>query len=76
MISKYYVLTIFLGVYASPAIAGSRPGGLIAACWASLVATGQDGFMQKSRAIWEASMAIKKGYVSIIFSFIVSLSLH
>ena len=31
------------GVYASPTIAGSRPGGLIACCWAALVATGQDG---------------------------------
>jgi sphinganine-1-phosphate aldolase len=32
------------GVYASPSIAGSRPGSLIAGCWASLMAVGEDGY--------------------------------
>ena len=33
------------GVYASPGIAGSRPGALIAACWASLVTVGEAGYL-------------------------------
>jgi sphinganine-1-phosphate aldolase len=33
------------GVYASPGAAGSRPGALIAACWASLVSVGQQGYI-------------------------------
>ncbi|KAL1884327.1 hypothetical protein VTK73DRAFT_21 [Phialemonium thermophilum] len=33
------------GVYGSPGIAGSRPGALIAGCWASLMAVGEAGYM-------------------------------
>lgn len=33
------------GVYASPGIAGSRPGALIAACWASLMTVGESGYV-------------------------------
>lgn len=33
------------GVYASPSIAGSRPGALIAGCWASLVKQGLNGYL-------------------------------
>ncbi|KAF4121969.1 sphinganine-1-phosphate aldolase [Geosmithia morbida] len=33
------------GVYASPGIAGSRPGALIAGCWASLVSVGEAGYV-------------------------------
>ncbi|KAK3321010.1 pyridoxal phosphate-dependent transferase [Cercophora scortea] len=33
------------GVYASPGIAGSRPGALIAGCWASLMRVGEAGYL-------------------------------
>ncbi|KAL2759408.1 hypothetical protein ACRALDRAFT_1047228 [Sodiomyces alcalophilus JCM 7366] len=33
------------GVYGSPGMAGSRPGALIAGCWASLVRTGEAGYI-------------------------------
>ncbi|KAH7149891.1 pyridoxal phosphate-dependent transferase [Dactylonectria estremocensis] len=33
------------GVYASPGIAGSRPGALIAGCWASLMSMGESGYI-------------------------------
>lgn len=33
------------GVYASPGIAGSRPGALIAGCWASLMTVGETGYL-------------------------------
>ncbi|KAI1173062.1 pyridoxal phosphate-dependent transferase [Nemania sp. FL0916] len=33
------------GVYASPGIAGSRPGALIAGCWASMMKVGEAGYV-------------------------------
>ncbi len=33
------------GIYASPSIPGTRPGGCIAAAWASLMALGEDGYL-------------------------------
>lgn len=33
------------GVYASPSVAGSRPGALIAGCWASLMNMGESGYV-------------------------------
>lgn len=48
------------GLYASPTIAGSRNGGVVAACYASLLAIGKDGFMTKSMAIYNAAQDIKK----------------
>lgn len=33
------------GVYASPGVAGSRPGALIAGCWASLMSVGEAGYL-------------------------------
>jgi len=53
------------GLYASPTISGSRPGGVIACCWASLVATGLEGYINKSKAIWLAAQKIKEGIKKI-----------
>jgi len=39
------------GVYASPAMAGSRPGALIAGCWASMMATGEAGYVAATHKI-------------------------
>jgi sphinganine-1-phosphate aldolase len=39
------------GVYASPSMAGSRPGSLIAGCWASLMNIGEDGYLESCKAI-------------------------
>lgn len=33
------------GVYASPGLAGSRPGALIAGCWTSLMSVGEEGYL-------------------------------
>ena len=49
------------GLYASPTFAGSRPGALSAACWAAMVATGEDGYLEASRRILETADAIKHG---------------
>lgn len=39
------------GIYASPAIAGSRAGGIIAACWATMMYKGEDGYVQATKNI-------------------------
>lgn len=58
----YFVATDWPGgIYASPTIAGSRPGGLIACCWASLVAMGQKGYETKAKAIYDTVQYIKAG---------------
>ncbi|KAJ1433358.1 sphingosine-1-phosphate lyase-like protein [Ochromonadaceae sp. CCMP2298] len=39
------------GLFGSPAMAGSRPGGMIAAAWTAMVAMGQDGYMNVAREV-------------------------
>ena len=49
------------GLYVSPTLAGSRPGGLSAACWAAMVATGERGYLDATRRILEAATAMRRG---------------
>ena len=53
------------GLYLSPTLAGSRPGGLSAACWAAMVATGDDGYLEATRRILETGAAIRDGIAAI-----------
>lgn len=46
------------GVYASPGIAGSRPGALIAGCWASLMSVGENGYLRACMQIVGAAKDI------------------
>tara|TARA_Y100001970_G_scaffold196213_1_gene238584 strand:+ start:4292 stop:5863 length:1572 start_codon:yes stop_codon:yes gene_type:complete len=41
------------GLFASPSITGSRPGGLIAAAWTSLVSIGKDGFKRFAKQLMD-----------------------
>ncbi|RMJ25635.1 Sphingosine-1-phosphate lyase [Aspergillus sp. HF37] len=43
------------GVYASPSVAGSRPGALIAGCWASLMSVGESGYINSCSEIVSAA---------------------
>ena len=49
------------GVYASPGISGSRPGALLAACWATLMYVGKAGYVDAAREIISAARQIKSG---------------
>ncbi len=49
------------GLYASSTLLGSRPGGLIAAAWAALVATGEDGYLEAAQGILSAADRLKAG---------------
>jgi len=52
------------GLYFSPTLAGSRPGGLSAACWAAMVATGEQGYLDATRRILDAAATIREGVAS------------
>uniref|UniRef100_A0A669DQQ2 sphinganine-1-phosphate aldolase n=1 Tax=Oreochromis niloticus TaxID=8128 RepID=A0A669DQQ2_ORENI len=47
------------GIYASPSIAGSRPGGIIAACWATMMYMGENGYVDATRKIVSTARKIK-----------------
>ncbi len=57
---QYYMLTDWKGgAYASPGLAGSRSGGLIAATWASMMMLGRDGYLERARRIFDAAFAMQ-----------------
>ena len=39
------------GIYATPSIAGSRPGGIVAATWATMLTFGVNGYVDSTRKI-------------------------
>jgi sphinganine-1-phosphate aldolase len=53
------------GIYFSPTFAGSRPGGLSAACWAAMQSIGRQGYLDASKQILEAAAAIRTGIAAI-----------
>jgi sphinganine-1-phosphate aldolase len=53
------------GLYFSPTLAGSRPGGLSAACWAAMVAIGEDGYLEATGRLLETGAAIRDGIAAI-----------
>lgn len=53
------------GVYAGPNITGTRPGGPIAAAWASLMFLGQDGFRHHARRALDAAKTLQTGLAAI-----------
>ncbi|KAL6529354.1 Dihydrosphingosine phosphate lyase [Orobanche gracilis] len=59
------------GLYISPSIAGSRPGGLIAGAWAAMMSLGLEGYLENTRKIMEASKRIEKGVRQIPELFVI-----
>jgi glutamate/tyrosine decarboxylase-like PLP-dependent enzyme len=49
------------GIYASPSMAGTRPGGPIAAAWAALKRIGRDGYLEKAKSIMETTGRLIEG---------------
>ncbi len=49
------------GLYFSPTFAGSRPGALSAACWAALLSTGEQGYLDATQDILAAAEVIRRG---------------
>jgi len=48
------------GVFASPSIAGSRPGSIIAGTWAAMMYMGKEGYLESCRAIVGAAKKLEK----------------
>ncbi|XP_050429258.1 sphingosine-1-phosphate lyase isoform X1 [Adelges cooleyi] len=58
---QYYVCTEWPGGhYGSPTIGGSRSGGIIAACWATLMHFGLDGYVASTKAIIKTKTYIEE----------------
>ncbi len=58
---QYFMVTDWKGgAYASPGLAGSRSGGLIAATWTSMVTLGREGYLKRARRIFETSFGMQE----------------
>ncbi len=63
---QYFVNTDWPGgVYASPGIAGSRSGGLIAATWAAMVSLGERGYLELAERILATAAELRRTVESI-----------
>lgn len=58
------------GVYGSPTVSGSRAGGNIAVCWATLLNFGREGYVSATRDIVHTTKYIEKGCVSRFTIFV------
>jgi glutamate/tyrosine decarboxylase-like PLP-dependent enzyme len=52
------------GIYASPSMAGTRPGGAIAAAWAILKYLGEEGYLKLSRTVLDTARLLREGIAS------------
>ncbi|CAL9189413.1 unnamed protein product [Musa hybrid cultivar] len=59
------------GLYVSPTMAGSRPGGLIAGAWAAMMSLGLNGYLENTKQMMEVSKKIQKGIEEIPGLFII-----
>lgn len=53
------------GVFISPALLGTRPGGAIAAAWAAIKSFGMEGYLDLARRVMETTAALQQGIRSI-----------
>jgi glutamate/tyrosine decarboxylase-like PLP-dependent enzyme len=49
------------GLYVTPTITGTRPGGLMAATWAIMVSTGRQGYLKSVKKLMHATRRIQAG---------------
>jgi glutamate/tyrosine decarboxylase-like PLP-dependent enzyme len=58
---QYYAVADWPGgLYFSPTMAGSRPGGLSAACWAAMVSMGEAGYLDAAGRILATGQLIRR----------------
>ena len=59
---QFFITTDWCGgIYASPSMAGTRPGGPIAGAWAALQALGEDGYCRLAQEAWDATEKLRGG---------------
>ena len=52
------------GLFASPTMQGTRPGGVIASAWAAMMALGEDGYMDMAKRAMNVTRALINGIES------------
>lgn len=63
---QFYIYTDWPGgIYASPSMAGTRPGGAIAAAWGALMALGEDGYLKIADEIMKTTKKLIDGINNI-----------
>ena len=63
---QLFVTTDWLGgLYASTAMAGTRPAGPVAAAWAALMHIGHDGYVELTRTAHDAARQLRDGIESV-----------
>jgi len=63
---QFYVYTPWTGgIYASPTMTGTRPGGAIAAAWAALRFIGMEGYLEKAKLCMQITQRMKEGILKI-----------
>jgi glutamate/tyrosine decarboxylase-like PLP-dependent enzyme len=63
---QFFIATDFPGgIYLSPSIPGTRPGGTIAAAWAALNKMGESGYLEHTEKALEAKRALIDGIAKI-----------
>ncbi|KAI9502937.1 Dihydrosphingosine phosphate lyase [Coemansia spiralis] len=63
---QYFTISTWPGgIYASPTIAGSRCGAVIAGCWAAMAKMGRDGYLQECKDIVSCRIKIQRGIEQI-----------
>lgn len=56
---QFFVTTDWQGgVYVTPTMSGSRPGGLIAATWATMMSMGMDGYVEATKKVVSTTLQI------------------
>lgn len=53
------------GLFGSPGMAGTRPGGNIASSWAVMMSLGQNGYLDVARRLMMITQTFKEGIMSI-----------
>lgn len=53
------------GIYASPTITGTRPGGSIAGAWAAIKAIGREGYLEMADATMKTTLKLKAEFESV-----------
>ncbi len=63
---QFFVATQWSGgIYVSPGLPGTRPGGPIAAAWAAMHALGEDGYIALAKGAWETAEFLRRGIEAI-----------
>ena len=63
---QYFAYTDWCGgIYVSPSMTGTRPGGAIAAAWATLQHFGQEGYLELAKNIMDTTGKLKAGIAEI-----------